>query len=79
MAKKPPKDEEMTLERLEDLMLKAADLVDMFDEEMRPLLDYWERHYLARVKRIVMPERKRIEALITQKRREIEEAQRPVP
>lgn len=35
------------IERLQSLMLKSAELVDMFGEELRPFLDYWKAHYLA--------------------------------
>lgn len=42
------RDKRLPLEQVEELMLKAAELVDAFGEEMQPLLDYWESRYKAR-------------------------------
>lgn len=50
---------QLPLERVEELMLKAADLVDdtvdengnHIGEELRPLLDYWKAKYVERKNR----------------------------
>jgi len=51
----PRKPEPFTVERFERLMVMAAELVDWATErdgpaageQMRPLLDFWKKHYLA--------------------------------
>jgi hypothetical protein len=50
-----PKPEPFTVERFEQLMMMAAELVDWTTErdgpaageQLRPLFDYWKGHYLA--------------------------------